>query len=455
MLPLLAATPALLYVIGGAALILAVVLPRVLERWPLSAPLVLIGVGAALGHFLVRPTGVLVDPLQHRTLVEHVTELTVIVSLMGVGLALDRSLVLRSWSSWREWSATWKLLVVAMPLCIGAMFVLGWGLLGIAAGPALLLAAALAPTDPVLASDVQVEGPDVESEAEEISEDDEVRFALTSEAGLNDGLAFPFVHAAVLLATAGSVAQWGPSWLLGDVVVKTLIGVVVGVAVGRGLAWIAFRTPFDSLRVADQGEALYGIAALAIAYGLGELAHGWAFLSVFMCGMAMRAADPGHKFHEAVHTLVERLERLLTLFVLLLVGIALADGSLAALDWRSWVLASALIFVIRPLAGAFSLWLGSWRMTRPGHRRVERSERLITAFFGVRGVGSLYYVAWAMGKHAMPEEGWLWATVLLTIVMSAIVHGGLSAPVLAWLERRRDQGTPRPFSSVLRPGQSG
>jgi NhaP-type Na+/H+ or K+/H+ antiporter len=137
----------------------------------------------------------------------------VIISLMGVGLALDRPLNIRSWGSWRRWGTTWRLLAIAMPLSIGVTAWLGWWIMGLAPASAILLGAALAPTDPVLASDVQVEGPTTdETDEDEIDERDEVRFALTSEAGLNDGLAFPFVHLAILVLGAGTVADWGVKW---------------------------------------------------------------------------------------------------------------------------------------------------------------------------------------------------------------------------------------------------
>ena len=206
--------PELVYLLLGGSLLLAAVLPQLLHRWALSAPIVLVATGMAVG--LLPPlTDIALDPVAARPVIEHVTELTVLVALMGVGLALDRPLRWRSRESWRAWSPAWRLLGIAMPLTIGAVALLAWGPLGVAAPAALLLGAALAPTDPVLASDVQVEGPTLEGDAEEIDEDDEVRFALTSEAGLNDGLAFPFVYAAIFLATLGPVSpgSWSArSW---------------------------------------------------------------------------------------------------------------------------------------------------------------------------------------------------------------------------------------------------
>jgi NhaP-type Na+/H+ or K+/H+ antiporter len=175
---------------------------------------------------------------------------------------------------------------------------------------------------------VQVAGPTTGDEDAE--EDDDVRFALTSEAGLNDGLAFPFVMAAVLLATEGSVSGWALEWWPGTPSARSVVGVLVGV--GRGLGARAGRLPLPARRPPGRraGESLLAIAALVTAYGLGELAGGYGFLSVFACAMAFRSAERAHDYHAAMHEVVERLERLLTLFILLVIGIALTRGLLDA-----------------------------------------------------------------------------------------------------------------------------
>lgn len=193
-------SPDVLFTLLGAGALLAAVLPRLVARVPLSLPLVFLVCGVAL-QLLPLPVPEL-DPVADRVWVEHATEICVVVSLMGAGLALNRPFGRRSWR------ATWRQLGVTMPLTMAAVGALAWGVLGWAPAAALLLAAVLAPTDPVLASEVRVGAP-TESEHDE----DEVRFALTSEAGLNDGLAFPFVLAAVALAaaaggvTAGGIAR--------------------------------------------------------------------------------------------------------------------------------------------------------------------------------------------------------------------------------------------------------
>ena len=292
-------TADLVYVVAGGSLLLAIVLPELLDRWAISAPMVLVAVGFGLG-LTPLPDGMPLDPQANRATIEHVTELVVLVALMGVGLAIDRPLQPRSLRSWRRWGTTWRLLGVTMPLCIGAVALLALGA-GVAPAAALLLGAVLAPTDPVLASDVQVAGP--QTGDHEVDESDELRFTLTSEAGLNDGLAFPFVYAAILFATEGAVSGF---YLVG----KVLIGVVAGLVVGRALAAIAVRSASRSLRVAERGESLLALAALVTAYGLGEVAGGYGFLSVFVCAMTFRSAERSHDYHADMLEVAERLERL-------------------------------------------------------------------------------------------------------------------------------------------------
>ncbi|WP_345385985.1 cation:proton antiporter [Nonomuraea salmonea] len=185
----------LMLALGGAAALLAAILPDVLARRPVSLPLVYLVAGVllfALPIGLPEP-----DPITHRTALEHITELCVVISLMGAGLAINRR------TGPRGWSTTWRLLGLAMPITVVMVAAAAVALPGWPLAAALLLGAVLAPTDPVLASDVSV-GEPVDAE----NADDEVRFALTSEAGLNDGLAFPIVYAAIAVAVST-----GAGWL--------------------------------------------------------------------------------------------------------------------------------------------------------------------------------------------------------------------------------------------------
>lgn len=428
---------ATVYLLAGAALLLAVILPTLLRRAAVSAPIVLLVVGALMGLLPLGDTDV--TPMGNRAFIEHLTEFTVIIALMGVGLALDRPLDLRSFSSWRKWSAAWRLLGITMPLSIAAVALVGWWVVGLAPAAALLLGAVLAPTDPVLASDVQVEGPTPvdEGSPDEIDESDEVRFALTSEAGLNDGLAFPFVYAAIFLASVGPVTEWGLRWLGWELVGKVLLGVLLGLVVGWLLAKVAFRSPAPSLRLAETGEPLLALAAVLLSYGIAELLGGYGFLAVFTCAMTLRSAERGHRYHAHMHAIIERLERLLTLVVLLLLGISMTNGLLRGLSWEAVLLAVLLIFVIRPVTGLAACGPSRWR-THVGDHVLTRSERLTVSFFGVRGVGSLYYLAYATGEADFAEHQLLWSTVAFTIALSVLVHGVWATPVMRWLENSRD-----------------
>ena len=183
--------------VGAGGLILLVAwLPMVLRELPLSLPMFCIAVGYGLFSAIGGETP---NPLHYPEAAERLTELVVIVALTGAGLKLDRPL------RWRTWALTWRLLGIAMPLSILGIGLAGHWLLGLGISAAVLLGGALAPTDPVLASDVQVGPP-------RSGEEDEVRFTLTAEAGLNDGLAFPFVNLAVALALVGTDPAL---WVLG------------------------------------------------------------------------------------------------------------------------------------------------------------------------------------------------------------------------------------------------
>jgi NhaP-type Na+/H+ or K+/H+ antiporter len=409
----------LVYLVVGGGLLLAIVLPALLDRWAVSAPMVLVATGFLIG-LTPLPDGLPLDPGHNRAFIEHATELVVIVALMGVGLALDRPLSLRDRRTWVSWGSTWRMLAIAMPLGIATVALLGMAV-GLGAGAALLLGAVLAPTDPVLASDVQVAGP--QTGDHEVDEPDELRFALTSEAGLNDALAFPFVYLAVVVAAGDTSFADLAHWLGWYVVGKVVLGIVVGVVVGHVLAMFAFRSRSASLRVAERGEALMSLAALVTAYGLTEVAHGYGFLGVFACAMTFRSAERSHDYHAAMHEVTERLERLLTLLVLLLLGIAVSRGLLADLDWRGVLVGLALIFVVRPVTGIVALTRSRSRMTR--------GEKLAVAFFGIRGIGSIYYVAYAAGEDPSLGSDWLWSTVAFTVVASVMIHGALASPALS------------------------
>ncbi|WP_446219698.1 cation:proton antiporter domain-containing protein [Micromonospora sp. IBHARD004] len=409
------------FALVGVGALLAGILPRVLERRPLSMPIAFLGLGMLV--FLL-PTGMPTpDPLRWPELTTHLTEIGVIVALMGAGLKIDRPL------SWARWSSTWRLLAIAMPLCIAAVALLGWWWAGLVPAAALLLGAALAPTDPVLAADVQVGEPtDVEDS------EDEVRFALTSEAGLNDGLAFPFVYAAIAIATTSlAPADWLAHWFTVDVLYKLAVGVGGGLLVGWLLGKLFFRAPSE-LRLARHAEGFLALAATFLAYGLVEVVGGYGFLAVFVAARAIRAAERTHEFHSVLHDFAEQIERLLTVMLLLLFGGAVIGGLLAPLTWPAALVGLALVLVVRPLAGWLSL------RGAPG----RPAEHWVISFFGIRGVGSFYYLAYATSKTDFPQAELIWATVGLVVIVSVVVHGIAATPVMQLLDRAGERTQEHP-----------
>ncbi len=433
-------TGATIYFVLGLSLLLATVLPQLTRRIAVSPPMVLVAVGMLIG-LLPLAGEVSLDPMDHPDLVTHATEFTVLVSLMGVGLAIDRTLDLRSWQCWRAWSPVWRLLLLTMPLTILGTALLGWWVAGLTPAVALLLGAVLAPTDPVLASDVQVGEPltdDIDEPADEQDrpeEDDDIRFSLTAEAGLNDGLAFPFVHLALLLLAGGFTAMDAGAWVGWYVLGKIALGVAVGVTAGWLLGRQAFHSRTDTLRLADHGEPLLALAALLASYGAAELVGGYGFLAVFACAMRLRSSARGHSYQRAMHGVVERLERLMTLMVLLVLGMAMTRGLLADLDWRGVAVALALVLVVRPLAGYVALSLRRREEHLDGG--LDRGERMAVAFFGVRGVGSLFYLGYAVSHAPVPDEPWLWSTVAFTVVVSVLMHGASATVAMSRLDARR------------------
>ncbi|MBY0521589.1 MAG: cation:proton antiporter [Sphingomonas sp.] len=420
MIPELTQPSAYILILTGFGLLTALVvwLPLVLRKLPLSLPIVCIALGAglfSLPQVTLRPL-----PILYPEITERFCEFVVIIALMGAGLKIDR--VFRV----HDWLITWRLLGITMPLGIlGISALIGLGM-GVPWAIALLLAASLAPTDPVLAADIQVGPPRSEDE-------DEVRFGLTSEAGLNDGLAFPFVNLAIALATLASAGEpWAWHWLGYDVVWKIGVGVGAGWLIGRALGWLTFHMPAES-KLAQTGDGLIALAATCGSYGLVEVVHGYGFLAVFVTALAFRGTHRQHDFHHDMHDVTEQIERLAMMVLLLLFGGALVSGLLASVGWVEVALALVILLVIRPLTGLIGLI---------GHP-ADRSEKLTIAFFGIRGVGSIYYLAYGLNHMKVADAERLWGLVGLVVLLSILLHGLTVTPIMRSLDRQHGRDPDR------------
>ena len=382
----------------GLVIILAFWLPRLVSRRePVAAPLMLIfGCVAAL---LLPGLPPLPDPVSSPTIWEHLSEMAVIVALFGAGMRIDEI------GSWRRWRPAMRLLAIAMPLTIIAVAMLGAGLAGLSLASAILLGAVLAPTDPVLASDVQVGRPHKGGERP-------VRFALTTEAGLNDGLAFPFVYLALFVAAEGMTpTSWGLEWLGIDVVYKILVGGIVGWAGGRMLGFVLFRIP-RTAALAETGSGVIALAGVFLCYGSSELVEGYGFIAVAVMGFTLRRIEEKHDFHRRLHDFSEAIEHGLTALLLVAFGSVL-PVLLADLSWTHVAIALGLILLIRPLAG----WISLLGTGLPG------GERLVVAVYGVRGIGSIYYLAYAASQGEIEQQPELWSVIAIVVLLSTMLHG--------------------------------
>lgn len=388
-------------------------LPRLLSGRILSAPICYLGFGLLLFSLPIPiPTP---DPLTYPTIVEQLTEIALLVSLMGAGLRIDRPF------SVRKWEATWRLLGIAMPIAIVLSAFLGWWIVGLAPAAALLFGAALAPTDPVLASDVQVGPPGIGEDAD--TDENEVRFALTSEAGLNDGLAVPFMNLAIAIAIAGLwPPNWAAEWLVVDVFYRIAAGTAIGYLLGRGFAWLLFW-------ITDRWGTpnVAGINVLAgtfIVYGLTEIVGGYGFLSVFIAGLVIRDYERDHEYNAALHDFAELIENLVMAVLIVLFGGALVSGLLSPLDTPAMIVGIALILLVRPLAGVVSL----------RGFDMPSSDRAVVAGFGVRGIGAFYYLSHGLNEATFPTAELLWALVGFVVLCSILLHGMTATPVMARLD---------------------
>ena len=426
------------FVVAGGLLTLMALLGTVLRRLPLSAAQVYLLVGVAIGPLGI---GLLVfDPIEHAKTLEILSEIAVILSLFAAGLKLRTPL------TDGRWRLPLRLATVSMTITVGLVTLAGMWLLGLPLGAAVLLGAVLAPTDPVLASDVQVQNPD---------DRDRLRFSLTGEAGFNDGAAFPFVMLGLGLLGLRELGEWGWRWWAVDVVWAIAAGLAIGWAFGIGVGRLVVHLRREHKEGIGTDDFL-ALGLVALSYGVALLAHSYAFLAVFAAGLALRyeerrhtGAMPAEEVEALAHKaeaeeieldedtapawmatavlgFAEQAERIGAVVLVVLVG---ALMTFADLSGPVLLFAVLMFAVIRPVAVAVGLW-GS---------DTTGLQRGLTAWFGMRGIGSIYYLMYAE-VHGVYDlfSGQILGVVLTVIAASVVVHGLSVTPIMAWYGRRRE-----------------
>lgn len=382
-----------------------------IERLPLSYALIYLVVGVLLGSYGMG----LVKIRPDAEFLQRLSEFVVIVSVFGCGLKMNRPLKLWAWQS------TIRLIGLLMPISIFALAVIGHYALGMGWGAAILLGAILAPTDPVLASEVQLG---------HVEDQDELRFALTSEGGLNDALAFPFVYFGIYAIKDSNWDNWLKSWVGIDLLWAIASGIVMGVVVAKVVVWIDYqlqkRRPVDGLM-----EDFVALSIILLTYSLTELVNGYGFLAVFVAGFVVQHSYfVKHEKRIGHLEFTEQTEKLLEVTVIIILGTVLLLEPMLKYAGQSLLVAALLFLVIRPLG----VWLSTLGSGFP------KSTRNLMGWFGIKGLGSIYYLAYALGEGATGEaaEQIAWITYTV-IVLSVIIHGISAYPLMAWYEKVKNK----------------
>lgn len=390
-----------LFVIG--LLLLFVTLGSgLISRLPISFAIIYLVVGIFFG-----PYGFDIIRLRpDAEFLERLTEFVVLISLFSCGLKMNRRF------NGGAWRSTVRLIGFLMPISIFAIAAVAhWGL-KMQWGPAVLLGAILAPTDPVLASEVQLA---------HTEDRDELRFGLTSEGGLNDALAFPFVYFGIHWLKEGSNWQsWFQQWVVIDLLWASAIGIVMGIAVAVVIVWIDQNIQ-NFTKVDDLMEDFVALSIILLTYSLTEVIYGYGFLAVFVAGIVAqrRYENPEKPFSQRQFT--ERIEKLLEVTTILILGSLLRWQAIQSHIGEALLIGGLLLFIIRPI--------GAWISTIGGGYRPL--TRWLFGWFGVRGVGSIYYLCYALGnglKDTLAEQiAWI---TYITIVLSVILHGTSTTPLM-------------------------
>lgn len=386
----------------GVLLLMVTLGSGLIARLPISFAIIYLIVGIFLGPYGFN----LIQIRPDAEFLERLAEFVVLISLYSCGLKMNRPLTLGAWRS------TIRLIGFLMPISIFAIAAIGHWFLGMEWGPAILLGGILAPTDPVLASEVQLA---------HTEDQDELRFGLTSEGGLNDALAFPFVYFGIHWLKEGSNWEsWFSKWVAIDLIWAIAAGIVMGIVVAKIVVWIDLKL-HDYRPVNQVMEDFVGISVILLTYSITELVYGYGFLAVFVAGIvAQRNYDNPEKSESQQH-FTEQIEKLTEVAIILILGSILRWEAIWEHSEQALFVAGVLLFVIRPV-GAWISTLGG------GYRPVAR---WLFGWFGVRGVGSIYYLCYAFGnglKDTLGEQiAWI---TYITIVLSVILHGISTTPLM-------------------------
>jgi NhaP-type Na+/H+ or K+/H+ antiporter len=418
-------TSAMGFLVVGALMLAMGLLAPLVRRLPITTAIVYLAVGMIVGptvlglfHF---------NPLKQSAVLEVLTEAAVLISLFAADVKLPAPV------TWARWRSPVLLAFASMAVTVILVAAYGYYLLALPLGAAVLLGAILAPTDPVLAGDVQVRHP---------GDRDRLRFNLTCEAGMNDGSAFPFVMLGLGFLGLHELGEFGLRWIFVDVLWATAGAIAIGAAGGVAIAHGAARLR-QAYAESESYDDLIGLGMIGAVYGVAVLAQTWGFLAVFFAAVALRqtelriargaevprAAEVAARPQVSVDALVfkEHLERVSEILLVLLIGGTLF---LDSWSWRAVGLAAFVFLIARPISvmGGLAGTRTPWPM------------RGMIGWFGVRGIGSLYYLMYSI-EHGLPERLALEFIhlTLIVVTLSILAHGISVKPLMLRYWRARSE----------------
>lgn len=425
------------FMLVGCLLLVMGLTVSLLKRSPITSAIIYLAVGVLVGPTVLNLFHF--NPLKESALLETLTEVAVLISLFSAGVKMPVPF------SFVRWRAPIQLATVSMTVTVVLVAAFAYFVLGLPLGAGVLLGAILAPTDPVLATDVQTRHP---------GDKDQLRFTLTCEAGMNDGSAFPFVMLGMGMLGLHELGDYGLGWILVDVLWATLAGIAIGVAAGVVLARLGWKLRSKPHKHELLDDFL-GLGLIGVVYGLTVMVNGWGFLAVFFAAVALRQTElklakaaqaafdgsitrqtaraagmlqkelePPETVSEGSLVFKEHLERLSEVVLVLLIG---GSPYLNSWTWEAVWLALFLFVIARPLSVIVGL-MGTkttWRV------------RGMTGWFGVRGIGSLYYLMYAI-QHGLPETQSLQLIqmTLIVVTLSILLHGTSVKPLMGLFWRR-------------------
>lgn len=389
--------------LSGIALLSIVCLPFIIRRSGIIYPLVFLLAGLAWGFF--RPDTVPFDTSHQFNFSHRLPEAYLALALMSSGLSINKPFSLRGWKIPLRLSSLTLLLSTAIIAIIGFTF------LGMDPALAILVGAALSPTDPLLSNDLQI------ALADEATSDESL-FSISGEAAINNGLCLALVSLAVLLSQNSGVRDGTLlQWLAYDLLYRILAAIITGYGLARAIYFLYFRLFPERIQPAIQ-DGLLAVATTFLVYALAEAFQGYGLLAVFIAAITVRNQELRQQRATLFFSSMQQLERIVWVALLIYTGFQLLRFDFRSLPTAYWMAAIAIVLLIRPVTAFMGLTGVSMQFRR----------KAFISLVGIKGFGSVYFLTLGM-KQGVEESSNSLTWVTLVVLMSLLYHGIICKPL--------------------------